>query len=180
MSGAGTSVTISAVDGVTAVIDGINKKLASFSAPFEKMSKQLSKFSDVSGLQRVGKSFGDIGYQAGSAFQKISQVIEPLGIISGAASVAGMYRMVSAWSEWGSKLGWAAQRIGTSAEQLSTLQGAARLAGASAGAMTSGLQTLGQTMYDAIGGRATDAVVMFRTLGIAFDDGTHHARGVMD
>ncbi len=182
MSGtaAGTTVTISAIDNVTATIDKINKRMTAFSAPFERMGKQLSRFSDVSGLDRVGKSFGEIERQAGNAFQKIGQIVEPLGLIAGAASAAGMARMVSAWADWGSKLGFAAQRIGTSAEQLSTLQGAARLAGASAGAMTSGLQTLGQTMYDAIGGRAPQAVALFNQLGIAFDDGTHHARKAAD
>jgi hypothetical protein len=33
-------------------------------------------------------------------------------------------------------------------------------------------------MYDAIGGRAPEAVALFNQLGIAFDDGTRHARSV--
>jgi hypothetical protein len=44
--------------------------------------------------------------------------------------------------------------------------------------MTGGLQALGQSMYDAIGGRAPETVALFNQLGIAFDDGTRHARSV--
>jgi hypothetical protein len=80
--------------------------------------------------------------------------------------------------DFASHLGFAAQRIGITADQLSGLQGAATLAGASAGAMTSGLQTLGQTMVDAIGGRAPEAIAMFNTLGIRFQDTAGHARSV--
>jgi hypothetical protein len=94
--------------------------------------------------------------------------------------VAGMSRMVSQWADWGLKVSQTAQRIGMGARQLSNLQSAANLAGSSADAMSGGLQTLGQAMYDAVGGRNADAVVMFRTLGIAFQDATGHARQAAD
>ncbi len=175
---AGYSITISAVDRVTATLDAVNKKMARFTAPLQRAQASVQKFGQVSGLTRVGKAFGDISHSANDAFGKVSQIIAPLGAISGAASVAGMVRMVSAWADWGSKLGFSAQRIGITADTLQGLQGAARLAGSSAGGLTSGLQTLGQTMYDAIGGRAPEAAVMFRTLGVAFSDGAGHARSV--
>ncbi len=174
----GYSITISAVDRVSGTIDAVNRKFAKFSAPVNRLQASVAKFGQVSGLNRVGKAFGDISHAAGEAFQKVGQIVAPLGAISGAASVAGMYRLVSAWSEFGSKLGNSAQRIGISADSLQSLQGAARLAGSSAGSLTSGMQTLGQTMYDAIGGRAPEAAVMFRTLGVAFSDGAGHARSV--
>ncbi len=174
------AVNVTAIDGVTAVINKINNRMAAFSAPMEKLGKSVSKFGDVSGLNRMGRAFGNIATEAGNAFQSVGQIVAPLGIISGAASIAGIYRMVSAWSEWGTHLGNAATRIGISAQALSGFQGAARLAGVSAEGMTSGLQTLGQTMYDAIGGRAPEAVAMFNTLGIAFRDASGHARSVTD
>ncbi len=174
----GYSITISAVDRVTATLDAVNKKMARFTAPLQRAQAAVQKFGQVSGITRVGTAFGNVSRSANDAFQKVSQVIAPLGVISGAASVAGMARMVSAWAEWGSTLGFSAQRIGITADRLQGLQGAARLAGGSAGGLTSGLQTLGQTMYDAIGGRAPEAAVMFRTLGVAFSDGAGHARSV--
>jgi len=91
-----------------------------------------------------------------------------------------MIRLVQVWGQFGSQLGFAAQRLGITATQLQSLQGAAALAGASSGSLTSGLQNLGQTMYDAVGGRAPEAAALFNQLGIAFDDGTKHARKVTD
>lgn len=190
----GYSVTIGVVDRATKGIDAINKRLenvhkrvAAARAPFDRFSQSLSKLSKLSGMDRVGRvmrdvgrGMGQLGRNAGDAFQKIGQIVAPLGVITGAASVAGMARMVGQWADWGSKLGFAAQRIGLSSGQLNAFQGAARLAGASSGAMTSGLQNLGQTMYDAIGGRAPEAVAMFNTLGIAFQDSTGHARSVAE
>ncbi|MFC0407915.1 hypothetical protein [Roseomonas elaeocarpi] len=176
----GYSITISAVDGVTKTLDGINRKMAAFAAPMQKLGGSLSRFADTSGLTRTAKAFGDLGFAAGNAFRSISQIVAPLGIISGAASLAGMYRLVSAWGEMGSKLGFASQRIGISTEALSRYRGAAQLAGVSSETLTNGLQTLGQNIFDAIGGRNADAVVMFNTLGIAFKDAAGNARSVND
>ncbi len=184
---AAVAVVISGVDRLTAVLDKItakveasNKRWEAVKDPFRRVQTSLGKLNSAAGLGRVGKSFRDIAVSARDAFGKVSQIVAPLGAITGAASLAGMYRMVSVWSDWGSKLGFAAQNMGISASALGNLQGAARLTGSSAGALTSGLQTLGQTMYDAIGGRAPEAVVMFNTLGISFRDARGHARSVAD
>ncbi len=174
------AVNITAIDGVTKTINGINARMAAFSAPMEKLGKSVSKFGDVSGLNRMGRAFGNIATEATGAFQAVGQIVAPLGIISGAASIAGIYRMVSAWSEWGTHLGNAATRIGISAQALSGFQGAARLAGVSSDTMTAGLQGLGQTMFDMVGGRAPEAVAMFNTLGISFRDASGHARSAAE
>lgn len=174
------AVNITAIDGVTKTINSINARMVAFSAPMEKLGKSVSKFGEVSGLNRMGRAFGNIATEATGAFQAVGQIVAPLGIISGAASVAGIYRMVSAWSEWGTHLGNAATRIGISAQALSGFQGAARLAGVSADTMTAGMQGLGQTMFDMVGGRAPEAVAMFNTLGVSFRDAQGHARSVTD
>ncbi len=174
----GFSIVISATDNATARIDAINKRLAAIQAPAERMKKSLEKFGQLPGITKVGQGFERIGRGAYIAFQNIARVVSPLAAITGALSVAGMYRMVEAWGLWGSHLGFAAARIGLSAGQLQAFQGAALIAGASTGAMTSGLQALGQSMYDAIGGRAPETVALFNQLGIAFDDGTRHTRSL--
>ncbi len=170
----GFSITIGAVDSASSVIDGVNKHLASLHAPAQRLGKQLSTFSRLSGLQDVGKGFERVARGAYSAFQNVARVVAPLSAITSAASVAGMFKMVDAWGQWGSQLGWAAQNLNVSAGSLQAMQGAAQLAGGSADDLTQGMQGLAQTMYDAIGGRAPEAVAMFNALGIAFDDGTRH------
>jgi hypothetical protein len=176
----GFSVTIAAVDAASAKIDAINKKIAAMRAPVERVQKAVAKFADVTGLSALGKGFGEIGRRSLDAFRSVSRIVEPLAAITSALSVAGMARLAFAWGEFGEKLSIASQRIGISTGRLQSLQGGARLAGASAEAMTSGLRTLGDTLTDAVAGRAPEAVVMMNTLGIAWRDATGHARSVTD
>ncbi len=191
MAAPAIGLTITAADKTTAVIDRINGRIEAFgkrtqlgmeraTAPFQAFQRTIKTFGDVSGLTRVGGAVRGLARAGGDAYQKVGQIVPLLGIIGSAATVAGIARMVTTWADWGSKVGFTAQRIGISAEKLSGFQGAARLAGSSADGMANGLQSLGQTMYDAIGGRAPEATVMFRTLGIAFQDASGHARSVAD
>jgi hypothetical protein len=171
----GFGIAITATDGASAQIDAINKKLAAMNAPVARLQKSLADFSRLSGVQRVSQGIERMARASLDAFRNIARVVSPLAAITGAASIAGMYRLVEAWGQWGSQLGFTAQRIGITAAQLQAFQGAGLLAGVSTQAMTGGVQALGQTMYDAIGGRAPEAIALFNQLGIAFDDATRGA-----
>lgn len=181
MAGDGSfTIRISAVDRATSVLDKMNKRLAAINRPFENFARAARRFSDVSGLQKVAGGFRRVAQNAALAADRIGRIITPLGAITGAASAAGLYRLMAAWAQFGTNLGFAAQRIGMSAERLQALQGAARLAGVSAESLTSGLQTLGQTLTDAVGGRNPEALVYLNTLGINFRDVNGHARSVSE
>ncbi|HWL83929.1 MAG TPA: phage tail tape measure protein, partial [Roseomonas sp.] len=176
----GFSVTISAVDGVTKTLDRINRKMAQFAAPFQRAGRAMDRFADVSGLRRMANAFGAMAYSAGNAFRSVSAIVAPLGVITGAASVGGLYRLVQGWAEMAVRLGNAATRMGLSTSQLHSLQGAAQLAGVSSEALTSGLRNLGQTLYDALGGRNAQAVQLFNMLGVSMRDSHDQARSVAD
>lgn len=177
---AGFSVTISATDNVTKTIDQINRKMQGMVAPWQRLGGAISKLADNTGVTRMARAVGDLGYSAVNAARSVGNIVAPLGVITSAASVAGVYRMVTAWAEWGSKLGNTAQRIGISVEALGRYRGAAQLAGSSADALSNGLQALGQNVFDAIGGRNAGAVVMFQTLGIAFETADKRARSLTE
>ena len=176
----GFSVTISAVDGVSKTLDRINRKMMQFAAPFQRVAGSMNRFAEVSGLNRMANAFGAMASSAGNAFRSVSSILAPLGILTGAASVGGLYRMVQGWAEMAVRLGNASARMGVSTSRLHALQGAAALAGVSSDALTNGLQTLGQTMYDAIGGRNAQAVQLFATLGVSMKDAAGNARTVTD
>ena len=187
----GLSVTISAVDKTTATIDAINARVAKFTGGFSKgianataatsrMQASLTKFGEVSGINRVAASIRGMGRASSYAFGKMSELLPVLGVLGSAASLAGIQRMTASWADWGLKISNASRQMGVGAKQLTGWQGAAALAGGSADAMSNGLQTLGQNMYDAIGGRNTEAIVMFRTLGLSFQDAAGHARKAAD
>jgi hypothetical protein len=174
------SFTISAVNRSSEMLDKVNKDLAAFNAPVERVNKQFSVFLKQSGLETLHKRMSSLASAGLDVFRSVSRVVTPMAAITGVASVAGMGQLVEKWSELGSRAGFTAARIGVSVSSLSSFQGAARLAGGSAEGMASGLTNLGQTINDAIGGRAPEAVVMFNTLGIAFQDAAGRARPVTE
>ncbi len=165
---AGFSVTISAVDRATETLNAVNKRMMALTAPAERFNKALSKFGDVSGIRRLSAGIGDLGRGAMATAERMSRILAPLSAITGALSLAGLVRLTDQWSVFGQQLGFSAARIGISASRLQSLQGAARMAGASAGSLTSGLQSLQDTLTNAAAGRDAEAVVMFRQLGIEF------------
>ena len=181
MAAAGSvNVVISATDRVTAKVDAINKRLAAMRAPTERLTKSLERFGKLTGLANVGEGFRKIGGFAKDAFLQVSRVVTPLAAITGAASLAGMYRLTESWANFGSHLGFAAQRIGLSSNQLQSFDGAARLAGSSADSMQSGLQTLGQNMWDAVGGRNPAFFAAMSRLHISWQRQNGSAKGVAE
>ncbi len=185
------ALVVKAVDGTANAFDRINARIEAFSkrtqeridraaAPFRRLGGSIAQFSQVSGLNRVGAALGNIARRGQEAFARVGELVPLVGIIGSAASVAGVTRMVTAWSEWGQKISLTAQRMDMSAARLASMDAAAQLAGSSAGALTTGMQALGQTMYDAAGGRNTAAIVMFNTLGIAFRKNATEARSAAE
>ena len=65
---AGYSVTISATDAATGVInkvnasiEGMNRRVAVARAPFERFNRAVSKFGDATGIKRVSSDVGELG-----------------------------------------------------------------------------------------------------------------------
>jgi hypothetical protein len=176
----GVSVIIAATDAASAKIDAINKKLASMQAPVDRVQKSLARFADLSGINKIGRGLESVAGAAWSAFQALGRIVAPLGAITGAASIAGMAALVTRWGEFGTRLSAAATRAGLSATQLHTLQNSARLLGASTEDVTSGMTTLGDTITNAIGGRAPQAWSYMRQLGISFQNANGSAKSAAE
>ena len=176
-----TSKTIAAInDRVEKFTGNFKKQFDQFAAPIKRTQEQLARFGQVTGINRVASGFRNVGRAVEGAYQRINQLIPVMGLVGSAASVAGVARMTSAYAEWGLRISQSAQRIGIGARQLSSFQGAAKLAGSDAEAMTGGLQTLGQALYDVQGGRNVQAGVMLRTLfGPQFQANAHDAMELM-
>ena len=193
MSGSAIGLTITANDQTAKTIATVNANVAKFASATQKnldkfaasaqsrmnqATASMRRYTD--GLGKVNNGLRGMARYAQDAFQKLGQIAPVLGIITGAASIAGMSRMVSQWGEWGLKISNTGRQIGIGAKTLTGWQGAANLAGGSAEAMASGLQTLGQNLYDAAGGRNTGAIVMLSTLfGRNFQANAHNALELM-
>lgn len=176
------AVRITADDRVTSTLDSINKRFAAFNKevaksrePFEKLSRNYANFTKLTGVDKISGGLQAVGRAGMSAFQSVVRIVEPLGVIAGAASVAGMYRLATAWATFGSQLGNVAARAGLSAAQLHTLENAGRLAGVSAEAMSGGMTALRDNMVRAAGGQAPQVIGMLQALGLSASDARRYA-----
>lgn len=162
----GFTITISAVDKASDVMNNITKRVNAMNAPVRRFRGAFGRFMDASGIRRLAGGFRDWTAAGLGTAASLLKIIEPMGILTGAASLAGLYKLTTAWAQFGTRLGFDAQRIGIMPQKLQALQGAAQEAGASAGSMTTGLRSLHDNMVDAIGGRNNEALLYFRQLGI--------------
>jgi uncharacterized protein (DUF697 family) len=145
---AGYSVTYTVVDNATKQIDAINRRIAQTRAPLDRLSRQMSRFIDVSGLRKVATGFEWIGKAASSVLRTLTSIIPVMGTIVGAASIAGMAKLVSSYADWSRELVRAADNIGTTTQKLQQFQDATRLAGGNASDMTESLKGLHDKLAD--------------------------------
>lgn len=176
------AVTISAKDDASGTLAAINKRMASVTkqvelarAPFDRLAANATKFSRVTGIDKIASSLGGVARSGFSAFQSVARIVEPLAAISGAASIAGMVRLATAWADFGSQLGNTATRAGLTSDQLMVLQNAGRLAGVSAEALSGGMTGLRDNMVNAVGGKAPQVIGMLQALGLSMNDAKRFA-----
>lgn len=164
--GSGFTITISAIDKASRVFNGITRRVNAMNAPIRQFRGAFGRFMDASGIRRLASGFRDWTAAGIGTAASLVKIIEPMGILTGAASLAGLYKLTTAWAQFGTRLGFDAQRIGIMPQKLQAMQGAAEEAGASAGSLTTGLRSLHDNMVDAIGGRNAQAYQLFSQLKI--------------
>ncbi|MBF0859422.1 phage tail protein [Gluconobacter sp. LMG 31484] len=173
MANKGVKVTISAVDRASQTVERLNARIAAMQAPVRRAQAALDRFSGVTGLRRLQGGITSLERAGVGAFRSLSQIVPVLGGITGAASLAGIYRLASAWGQFGTNLRTAANSMGMAPDRLMAMQNAARLSGGSADAMSSALQGLSQTRWEATHGFAPEAIVQFKALGISLQELQH-------
>jgi ABC-type transporter Mla subunit MlaD len=151
-------------------------------APMDRLSRQVSRFVDVSGLRKVATGFEWIGKAASTVLRTLTAIVPVMGALTGAASIAGLAKLVSGYAAWSHELQASADNIGTTTQQLQQFQEATALAGGNAADMTSSLKGLHDTLGNInIGsGNAAQALQWFEKLGISIRDGNGHIRTTTD
>lgn len=179
---AGYSVTYSVVDNATKQIDAINRRIAQTRAPLDRMSRQMSRFIDVSGLRKIATGFEWIGKAAGSVLRTLTSIIPVMGTIIGGASIAGMVKLVSSYADWSRELVRAADNIGTTTQKLQQFEDATRLAGGNAAEMRDSLKGLHDKLADFnIGGSSAALTSQWANqLGINLKDANGVIRSATD
>jgi len=178
---AGYSVTYSVVDNATKNIDAINRRIAAMRAPMERLSKQVSRFVDVSGLRTIAQGFEWIGRAASNVLRTLTSIVPVLGTLTGAATIGGMVKLVGTFAKWSQGLEQTADTIGVTTQQLQQFQDATRLAGGSADEMTSAMREFYKIQTEFVRGQAsTEAVGWLNRLGINVRDANGHLRNLAE
>jgi hypothetical protein len=180
MSGskAGTvPIKITATDfGVTAALTRVNRSIASLTAPAERVGLALQKFTDVSGIRRVGQVIGDVAQNSLQVVRSLERVAPSLGGIFASSLIGSVVTLSQRVAETGTAAAQLAYRLNAPVERLTALEGAARLAGSSAGDLDAGLSHLDERLRGAAFQRDPAAQLLFAQLGVSFGDMEHGAR----
>lgn len=157
-------IVISAADKATATIRKINDSVSKLTRPFDEVGKSFKSLGREIGIDKIGKNLSKIGSTARNAARGVGEIVAPLAGITGMATIAGIIGLADSWAKLGRSITYSAQNIGINATQLQEFQAAARLAGLSSDAMTQSLNSLGNTMEDALYGRNQQALMLFNRL----------------
>jgi hypothetical protein len=164
MASNGYSITISATDQASKTIDKINKQIASIRAPVERIQNSIAKFSDVSGLKSVSKAFTDLTRSSWGAFQNISRIVDPLGVIAGAGSIAGIAALERNFATLGQTLTNTGRLMNMDPAKLAQWENAGKLVGVAVSDTDASLRGLQKTATDARFGQNNQAAGMLQTI----------------
>jgi Phage tail lysozyme len=166
-SSAGYSITIRAVDQTTATLDkinakiagaqnAINRKLEATAAPWKRLGGSIGKTINLlggdklaRGVQQVSKGFVDLTRASFGAFGNISRIVDPLGVITGAATIAGITALEQRFASLGQTLTNTGRLMNMDPAKIAQWEGAVRLTGGSAGDADSSLRGLQYAATDA-------------------------------
>lgn len=187
MPGQGFSVTISAVDQLTAPLSAIGKELTQLGRNMRQFQKESTgttseqkagfferaKDFATKGSREVGKSLREIGREANEAGRKLTEAFEPFaklgglgGGLAGGLGLAGLAEGLNRFAESGANLQRTSQRIAVSTRAIEQLGGASKLAGGSTEGMTSALEELGKKLHGAALGVDSEAIGFFHQFHI--------------
>ena len=159
-------IVISATDKATATVRKINDAMGRLTRPFQEVGKSFKSLGTELGLPKLAKGLGTVTRGATEAARGIAGIVAPMAAITGIGTISGIVALADGWAKVGRNVVYSAQNIGTGTGQLQAYEGAAKLVGIANGVMTQSLDTLGNTMEDALFGRNQQALMLFNRLGV--------------
>lgn len=159
-------ITITAIDKATAVVRSINGSMNKLTQPAVKLGESMRAFGREMGFDRLGRSIGDVGRSVSDVGSRLTAMLAPLGIITGAGMIAALAALTVQWGQLGSAVGRTAQGLDMQVGQLQALRGAAGAAGVSADEMSGSLKSMGATLEDALVGRNMEAAAVLQKLRV--------------
>jgi hypothetical protein len=161
-------IVITAVDQATASVRRINASIARITAPVRAVGRSVANLGRELGLDKVGKSLGQVAGSAKRVAGAVGSIAAPLAGVIGAGSIAGVAALATEWGRMGIEVANTSRGLGITTSQLQGLRGAAQMAGIGSESLAGGLQSLGDTINDARWGRNQGALALMSRLGIRF------------
>jgi hypothetical protein len=157
---------ITAVDNSANVVAQANQRWGKLGAGIQTTQKSIGGFSKAVGFDKIEASFRGVTGAAGDFLDKITSTAAPLAAIAGVGAVVGLAEMEKRWAGVGSEVTRTSNVIGMSKQGLQEWRAVADLAGTSVDGMTEGLNSLGNTLNDAIHNRNQGALVAMNKIGL--------------
>jgi hypothetical protein len=159
-------IIIEANDRATRQLNKVNDQLSRFVRPFKELHRSTQAFAKASGLTSIGNQLERVTRAGGRMVEQLRSAAAPLLAIVGGGTLAGLVAFTNQWGVLGFNVGQTAQNLAVSTSHLQEMRGAAKLAGIETSVLDAGLQSLGDTMEDALYGRNQAALLMLNRLGI--------------
>ncbi|MBO9647357.1 MAG: phage tail tape measure protein [Variovorax sp.] len=160
------AITISAVDRATATVRKVNNSISQLTRPVNQLARSTKALGREIGIDKMAKSLGNVARNAKVAAVQVSKIAAPITAIVGGGSIIGLAALANEWARVGSEVLRTSRTIGVGTSELQQLRGAAQVMGVSSEALTGGLQSLGDTLQDALYGRNQQALAVLNKLGV--------------
>jgi len=156
---AGFAVSVKLVDLASGPLAKLNQSIAS-------VEKTATRFGRNTGLLQARDALSKARSEATDFGDKLREIFQPLGALTGAASVAGLVELGRGFASAGAEIGRTSAAIGVNTDALQRLRGMARLVGVDAAAATQSLEGIAQTKFEVSRGMNTAALVSAKKHGI--------------
>lgn len=160
MSGAkGFSITISAADRATSVIDKINKSLQGVAAPASRLQGSLEELGNVSGITKLGKGLGGLMGKLSGLAKEVGKIGGATAALGSLATIGGIIALESSFAKLSLTLTNNSMLLGMAPAQLGRLTNALKLLNPNltSQGIASGIQSMQDTAASAAFGQNGEA-----------------------
>ncbi|EDP61601.1 hypothetical protein BAL199_07943 [alpha proteobacterium BAL199] len=162
------SVTIAAVDALTAPVRRMNQAVSGMLQPIAALQAAVGRLGREAGLERLGRSIQKLGDRLAGVGAAAGTSLTRVGLLAGGAAAA-ITGLVLGTANQGDQMVKNAQRAGVGVEPFQRLAYAAAMSGAEASELVGALQKLSNTAAQAADGGREQAEA-FGQLGVAIYD----------
>ncbi|WP_019646058.1 phage tail tape measure protein [Novispirillum itersonii] len=172
------SAIFKGVDKISEPIKKIGSSISSIQSPVASTNKALSKIGESASFKRLNLSAAQFKGSLNDLNEKVGGFGEVLGLVGGSLTLAGAKEKFDEVAEKAAEIHMWTNKLGLNATEFQKLGYAAAGVGVDLEGVGDGLQTLQESMIDALTG-AEDHKKMYKSLGISLKDNKGKTKDVI-